>query len=159
MTLNTEKMGTVALVINNDSSNSPLEFKLVAQISDEREIHALEEAIQLGSSNPLEAIQTLREKVTAEDEEFGNYVEELLSRPFVRPEIQSHGLQWLRSKLRIEEFQKCEAEATQVIADFAFKIFKEDPTRTDFILAGPVAKVRIRVFALHDASAIIPKVA
>lgn len=138
------KVGTVALVIRLEQ-DSPV---LVDQFSDDAEINAFESAAQEGTENPLDAVYERRQKLAREDEEFGNYVEDLLSQPFVRPEIQEHGVQWLKSKLKIENFQKCENEASKVIADYAFRVFLEDPSKTDFLLAGPMAKVRIRVLPL-----------
>jgi hypothetical protein len=140
------RTGTVAIVVSYDESQkNPV---LVDRISDDREIAALEVALKTGEEAPLEAIYAMRKKQLQEDEDFGDYVEDLLSKPFVRQEVMEHGVQWLKSKIRIEEYQRTEAEATRVIADYAFKVFLEDPERKDFMLAGPAAKVRIRVFTL-----------
>jgi hypothetical protein len=143
------KTGTVALIISYDGSGSSQPV-LIDSLSDDAEIAMLEAAIQAGEPKPLQTVYDARSRQAKEDEEFGNYVEELLSQPFVRPEIQEHGLQWLRSKMRIEDFQKSEKEATQVITQFAFKTFQERPTRVDFTLAGPKAKVRIKIVTLPE---------
>lgn len=135
-------MGTVALIIAPEKK----EPVLVDCISDESEIAVFQAALEKGETDPLAVVYTKRERQAREEEDFGDYVEELLSRPFVRPEIQHHGLQWLKSKLRIEEFQRSEKEATSIIAQYAFKLYQEQPSRTDFILAGPNAQVRIRIF-------------
>jgi hypothetical protein len=142
------KIGTVALVVRFEGSGP----ELVATLSDDQEIALLESALQQGQPDPISRVEQERERMRREEEEFGDYVEELLSRPFVRPEIQQHGVQWLRSKLRIEKFQKSEREATQIISEYAYRIFRESPWRKDFFLAGPNAKVRIRIFTL-DRSA------
>ncbi len=139
---NTLKTGTVALVVAL-KEGQPV---LLEQLSDDLEITLLEEALQERMKEPLELIYAHRQRQQEEDEEFGDYVERLLSQPAVRPEIQAHGVQWLKSKLKIESFQKSETEASKIIADFAFRLFREDPDKTDFILAGPVAQVRVRVF-------------
>jgi hypothetical protein len=146
--LKNPKIGTVALIIN--PKGDP---ELLDQFSDDREISILEAAFATQEPDPLSIVYSMRQKQCQEDEEFGDYVEELLSQPFVRPEVQEHGVQWLRSKIRIEEYQKCESQATKVIAEYAFKLFKEDPNRTEFILAGPAAKVRIRVFLVPERDA------
>ncbi len=138
------KSATLALVISYDQG-SPV---LIETLSDDREIHLIEGELQKGDSDPLDRLRAHREQVSKEEEEFGDYVEELLSQPFVRPEIQEHGIQWLKSKIRIEEYQRSEVEAARVIADYAYRVFQEDPRRTDFYLAGPTNKVRIRVFVL-----------
>jgi len=142
-----QKVGTVALVVRYEG-DAPT---LLETFSDDREIAILETAVNEGEASPLDIIHAMRARQAKEDEEFGDYVEELLCQPFVRPEIQEHGIQWLKSKIRIEQYQKCEGEATHVIAAYAFKLFIEDPDRVDFLLAGPSAKVRIRVFNLSLA--------
>lgn len=138
------KTGTVALVIRFDQ-NTPV---LLDSLSDDSEIATFEAATVSGQGNPLECVYTLRQKQAKEDEDFGNYVEELLSQPFVRPEIQEHAIHWLKSKIKIEQFQKSEREATQVIAAYAYRVFAENPWRKDFYLAGPNAKVRILVLMM-----------
>ncbi len=145
------KLGTVALVVRYDDRNP--EPVLVEKFSDDHEIATFEAAVQAGANDPVATVYQLRARQAKEDEEFGNYVEDLLSQPFVRPEIQEHGVQWLKSKIRIEEFQKCEAEATQIIAEFALKVFRDDQTRREFVLAGPVAKVKIKIFLMSEKSA------
>ena len=140
------KSGTIALLI---------EFRdqvpvVVDTLSDDQEITLAEAAISEGEVEPLKKVQALRAHQAKEDEEFGNYVEELLSQPFVRPEIQRHGLQWLRSKMRIEQYQRSEREATKVIAEYALQVFRDDPKQTDFVLAGPVAQVRVRILIMRS---------
>ena len=136
------KVATVALVVDYGRS-AP---SLIDIISDDHEIRLLESAYKHGETDPLELVYAHRVKQAQEDDEFGNYVEELLSQPFVRTEIQDHGVQWLKSKLRIEQYQKSEAEAAKVIATYALKIIEEDRAKTDFFLAGPTTMVRVRVF-------------
>ena len=140
------RTGTVALIVRFEKG----EPSLVDSLSDDTEIAVLESAISRGDQEPLAVIQEARERIAMEEEAFGDYVEELLCQSAVRPEVVEHGVQWLKSKLRIEEFQKTEREATRVIAEYAYKIFKENPTRQDFLLAAPTAKVRIRVFSIDD---------
>jgi hypothetical protein len=141
------KIGTVALIVRYDG-NIP---SLVETFSDDREIELFEAALSTGESNPLDSVYEMRARQAKEDEEFGDYVEELLCQPFVKPEIMEHGVQWLKSKMKIEQYQKCELEATKVIAGYAFKLYQEDPQKVDFLLAGPAAKVRVRVFKLPEA--------
>src|SRR5689334_20230271 len=120
------RAGTVALVVREKNGDHLLEGSL----SDEQEIALVQRAIEEGAADPLTTVSEFRARQEQEDEEFANYVEELLSQPFVRPEIQEHGVQWLRSKIRIEEFQKTEEEATRVIAEYAYQIFQKNPKRT-----------------------------
>lgn len=138
------RMSTVALVVRYEGADPVL----LESFSDETEIAIFESAVKGDEEDPLSSVYAMRERQAKEDEEFGNYVEDLLSQPFVRPEIQQHGLQWLKSKMRIEEFQRSERDATNVIAQYAWKLFQENSQRTDFILAGPTAKVRVKVFTL-----------
>ncbi len=142
------KEGTVALVIRFDK-DAPV---LVEYFSDEAEIVVVEDALKAGE-DPILKVQEYRAREAEEDEEFGDYVEDLLSKPFLRPEIQLHGLQWMKSKIRIETFKQTEAQAAKVIAEYAINIFKQDQDKTDFILVGPTAKVRIRVFSVQSVKA------
>ena len=138
------KTGIVALIIGSQDGRSVL----LDQLSDEQEISILERALEDKAREPLDLVYEHRERLAREDEAFGDYVERLLSQPVVRPEVQKHGVQWLRSKQKIETFQKSEVEASKVIADFAFRLYQEEPDRRDFLLAGPAAQVRIRVFQM-----------
>ena len=151
--MSSPKIGTVALVVSLENES----LKLVETFSDDREIAAFESALGLGA-NPLEKVYELREKQAKEDDDFGNYVEDLLSQPFVRPEIQEHGVAWLKSKIRIEEYQKCELEAAQIIANYAFNRFQQSPEVKEFLLVGPVAKVKIRVFTIQESAQALPSV-
>lgn len=140
------KVATVALVVEGKTP------ALVDVISDDHEISLLESSSKAGEANPLEQVYEFRKRQSAEDEQFGEYVEELLSQPFVRSEIQEHGVQWLKSKIRIEEFQKSEVEAANVIAQYAMRILTDNPQKTDFFLAGPKTMVRVRVFSVSRLS-------
>ncbi len=140
------KSAIVGLVVDYENE-SP---RLLEIISDDREIAVIESACEEGDSDPLQKLEQGRQKAAVEEEEFANYVEELLSQPFLRPEIQAHGVQWLKSKSKIEQYQRNEAEAAKIIADYAFKVFVEDPSKTDFFLVGPSTQVRIRVFSLRE---------
>lgn len=141
------KAATLALVVRYDGETPAL----LETVSDDREITLLESAFDQGESDPLKAVHEHRLRSKQEEDEFGDYVEELLSQPYLRPEIQQHGLQWLKSKIRIEQYQKTEAEAAKTIADFAFRMYAEDPKMTDFSLAGPATIIRIRVFVVPKA--------
>ncbi len=141
------KVGTVALVVGYKEKKAVL----LDYFSDDREIAVFESALYSGENKPLQYVYQVRKQTQKEDEEFGNYIEELLSRPFIKPDIQEHGVKWLKSKLRVEQYQKTEAEAAQVIAEYAFKLFQENPARKEYFLAGATAQVKIRVFTLeHD---------
>lgn len=142
------RQGVVALVVL-DQEGIP---QLVEALSDELEIEILELALQEGESDPLSLIYRRRERQTREDESFGNYVEELLSQPVVKPEVQDHAVQWLKSKMKIEGYQRTESEATRVIADYAYRLFMDNRARKDFVLAGPKAQVRVRIFELRQAA-------
>jgi hypothetical protein len=148
------KMGTVAVVLATDPETEQQReardlVKWVETFSDEREIHTLERAIEEGNPFPLQSVYEFRARAAREDEEFGDYVEDLLTQKSVRPEVQSHGVAWLRSKLKIDEFRRQEREAAEVIANFALNKYKEDPQLHDFVLAGPGVQVRIRIFKVR----------
>jgi len=146
------KVSTVALVLSVDSG-LPL---LVEALHDEYEIEFMEIAIRSGQLNALQQIHEHRDRINKQENEFGDYVEELLSQPFLRREIQTHGVQWLKSKIKIEKYQKTENEAVQVISDYAYNLYKNDPGRTDFFLASPMSQIRIRIFVLPSSVAVAP---
>jgi hypothetical protein len=141
-------LGNIALVIAHQEEK-PI---LLDVISDEKEIEILDSAVRAGEKDPLQIVLAFRQQQEGEDDEFGEYVEEILSQPFVKPELQQHGVRWLKSKMKIEHFQKKEADAAKIIAGYAFKLFAENPNKTDFIISGPTAAVRIRVFVLASDS-------
>lgn len=151
------KMGTVAVVLasqsdeNDGDSSDSSAVHWVETFSDEREISALEAAIEAGNPFPLQTVYDFRDRFAKEDEEFGDYVEELLCQKVIRPEVQSHGLAWLRSKLKIEQYRQQEKDAAEVIAHFALSKLNDDPNLEDFVLAGPGVQVRIRIFKVQMA--------
>jgi hypothetical protein len=145
----TPKTGTVALIVRRPSHPED-SCELVETISDEREIRLLEEAILEGHEDPLRVVYEARTLQEKEDEEFGDYVEDLLCRGVVRPEIQMHGVAWLKSKIRIEQFQRHEKEAARVISQYAFQHYLSKPDLTDFLIAGPQAQVRVRIFEFEE---------
>ncbi len=132
---------TIALIVAKNQG----ELVLAETLTDSDEILELELALMNEDPQPLKRVHEFRSKKTSEDEEFADFVEGLLSQPFVKPEVQEHAVQWFKSRTKIESFQKAEDEASRVIAQYAFQVFVKDATRTDFLLAGPKAKVRIRV--------------
>jgi hypothetical protein len=153
------KVGVVALIIvvpphfeereaSQRSHRPHLSPILIDQISDEREIQVFEEALASGAPHPLTVLRNHREKEALEDEEFGRYVEDLLCQPFLKPEIQRHGVEWLKSRIKIEQFREQERRAAASIAEYAFQLYLEDPDQQDYLLAGPNAQVRIRIFEI-----------
>jgi signal recognition particle GTPase len=138
------KTSTIALIIVYENGVPCL----LETLWDENEVEFLEASLRSGSANPLPEIYQLREKQEKQDTEFGDYIEELLCRPFINPQVQRQGIQWLRSKIKIEKYQLSEQNAARIIAEYAYKIFKEDSTKLDFFLASSKNQVRIRVFIL-----------
>jgi hypothetical protein len=150
------KTATVALVIRFDESLSASSrgHALDTIICDDQEISVFESAYSQGKPDPMAEVAEHRARIAREDDEFGDYVEQLLSRPFVKPEIQEHGVQWLKSRIRVEQFQRTEAEAAKVIGDYAYRLFIENQQLSDFFLSGPHTRVRVRIFVVgRDASA------
>lgn len=137
---------TIALAVHL-RKDGPL---LVDVFSDSREILLLESAVLVGEADPLRVVYEHRDKLAREDEEFSNYVENLLSQPFLRSEIQEHGVQWLKSRIRIERYQRDERDAARIIAEYALEVFRSTREKTDFLLAGPRTEVRIRIFVLEN---------
>lgn len=150
------KIGTVAVVLatENQRDSKHLESDMrtehwVETFSDEREIHQLELAIEAAEPYPLQCVYKWRERAEKEDTEFGDYVEDLLTQPSTRAEVQAHGVAWLKSKLKIDQFRQQEKEAAEVIANYALTQYEKNPEMTDFVLAGPGVQVRIRIFKIR----------
>ena len=143
---NQPRQGTIALCVRTKEGKP----EFLEAISDDDEIALLENALQDRMNDPLETVRAFREQRKIEDEKFGDYVEDLLSQPFLRPQVQEQAVQWLRSKIRIEEFQQSETEATKVIAAYAYQVFCDNPEKKDFTLLGKSAAVRIRVFDVEE---------
>jgi hypothetical protein len=138
------KTATVALVIRIDGE-AP---SLAEIVSDDQEIEILETAFADQNRDALAEIQEHRRRIAREDDEFGDYVEQLLCQPFAKCEIQEHGVEWMKSRIRIEQFQKTETAAARVIGDYAYKLFSENRQLKDFFLSGPNTRVRVRIFVL-----------
>ncbi len=139
-----DQQPTIAIVVTRQGG-TPV---LAEIITSGEEILELELAMVNREPEPLKKVQEFRMKQLMEDEEFADFVEGLLSQPFVKPDVQAHAVQWFKSRSKIEAFQKAEEDASKVIAQYAFNVFVNDPSKTDFLLAGPKAKVRIRVLDL-----------
>jgi hypothetical protein len=135
---------TIAIVVTRNGG----EPVLADTLTSPEEILELEMAMINREPEPLKRVEAFRVKQKTEDEEFADYVEHLLSQPFLKPEVQDHAVQWFKSRSKIETYQKAEDEASRVIAQYAFQVFSDDPSKTDFLLAGPKARVRIRVIDL-----------
>lgn len=142
------KAATIALAVEF-RDNKPV---LLETLADSREIGILESSLELRDGDPLKKVHAFREEQSREDEEFSNYVEDLLSKPFLKTEIQTHGVRWLKSRIRIEKLQKEEALAATVIARYALQILSHERELRDFCLAGANAHVRVRVFVLSEGS-------
>ncbi len=139
------KMGTVAIILTQDEDVD----HWIDTFSDEREISALEGAIEKGESFPLEKVYALREDQEEEESEFGDFVENLLSNQCTRSEVQAHGVAWLKSKIRIEKFKKQEQDAAEIIAQYALKKYQQQPDLKDFILSGQGVEVRVKIFSVR----------
>lgn len=138
---------TIALIVSSINSDQPT---LKEALTSADEILELELALRNADPDPLQRVHDYRSKQQIDDEEFADFVESLLSQPFVKPEVQEHAVQWFKSRAKIEAYQKAEDNASKTIALYAFEIYRNNPTKTDFFLAGPKAKVRIRVIELRE---------
>jgi hypothetical protein len=144
--MKTAEQPTIAIVVTRHGG----EPVLTETLTSAEEILELEMALLSQDPEPLKRVQLYREKMKAEDEDFADFVEGVLSQPFVKQDVQEHAVQWFKSRAKIESFQKAEDEASRVIAQYAFQVFSEDPAKTDFLLAGPKARVRIRVIEIFE---------
>ncbi|MBS1959981.1 MAG: hypothetical protein JST80_10945 [Bdellovibrionales bacterium] len=123
---------------------------LTETLTSSEEILELELAIMNQDPEPLKRVHDFRAKQVADEEEFADFVEGLLSQPFVKPEVQEHAVQWFKSRSKIETYQKAEDDASRIIANYAFQIYCSDSAKIDFMLAGPRAKVRVRIIDLTE---------
>jgi hypothetical protein len=141
---------TIAIVVTR-TGGEPV---LTETLTSAEEILELEMALIDRDPEPLKRVYSFRDRQKGEEEDFADFVEGILSQPFLKPEVQEHAVQWFKSRTKIETYQKAEYEASRVIAQYAFQVFSGDPRKTDFMLAGPKARVRIRVIDLsvYDAS-------
>ena len=142
--MKTAEQPTIAIVVTRQGG----EPVLAETLTSTEEILEMELAIHNRDPEPLRRLQEYRTRHSSEEEEFADFVEGLLSQPFVKPDVQDHAIQWFKSRAKIEAFQKAEDEASRVIAHYAFQVFVQDQEKTDFLLAGPKARVRIRIIDL-----------
>ncbi|MBC7397367.1 MAG: hypothetical protein H7333_07975 [Bdellovibrionales bacterium] len=142
--MKTPEQAMIAIVVTRDGG-APV---LAETLTSSEEILELELAMMNREPEPLKRVHDFRQKASSEDEEFADFVEGLLSQPFVKPDVQSHAVQWFKSRTKIEAYQKAEDDASRVIAQYAFQVFTSDSSKVDFLLAGPKAKVRIKVIDL-----------
>jgi len=138
---------TIALIVSHEQGEPVLADTLTSL----EEILELELAMMNRDPEPLKRVLEYRLKQVSEEEEFADFVEGLLSQSFVKPDVQEHAVQWFKSRAKIESYQKAEDDASRVIALYAFQVYRNDPGRTDFLLAGPRAKVRIKVIDLDQS--------
>jgi hypothetical protein len=138
---------TIALIVSRNQG----EPVLTDTLTSSEEILELELAMMSRDPEPLRRVQEFRSKQSNEEEEFADFVEGLLSQSFVKPDVQEHAVQWFKSRAKIESYQKAEDDASRVIALYAFQVFMKDQGRTDFMLAGPRARVRIKVIDLDQS--------
>lgn len=143
-----KKAGTVALLVGVQNNS----HTLIEAISDQAEILLIEDAVRQGVTDPVELLEIYRSQQLREEEDFGDYVEDLLIQGGVSPDVRQHAVQWFRSKAKIDQFKKMEQDATAVIAKYAYELFQSDPKCVDFTLAGPHAEVRVRVIQIGTRS-------
>lgn len=144
--MKTAEQPTIAIVVTRHGG----EPVLTETLTSSEEILEMELAIQSRDPEPLKRLQEFRSKQHSEEEEFADFVEGLLSQPFVKPDVQEHAVQWFKSRAKIEAYQKAENEASRVIALYAFQVYASDSSKVDFMLAGPRARVRVRVIDLSS---------
>ena len=134
------KIHTIALVI---LPHSPTRFDI---LQDESEIESFENALRLGEVYPIHEIIHRRELISQKENLQADYIEELLCLPSTSPCIKNQGILWLNSKIKLDSHRRAETEAAQIIANYAFQIYENDPSRTDLLLSGPKSQVRVRIF-------------
>lgn len=142
------RTGTVAIILAVENG----EEVWMDTVSDETEIQLLEQAIHKGVQEPLQILLHHRTNTLQKDENFGDFVENLLVKQRVSEDMKKHGVAWFESWHRIREYKKQEKEAAQTIAEFGLKIYQRDPSLKDFQIEAPGSKVRIRILHLPEQS-------
>ncbi|MEO5971409.1 MAG: hypothetical protein ABIQ95_15905 [Bdellovibrionia bacterium] len=143
------KTSNIALIVSLQQ-DPPV---LIDTLTSDVEINFLEASLQKGEPDPLAEIYRYRSHVEKQESEFGDYVEELLSKPFLEVLMQRQAVQWLRSKIKMEQFQKQEQFAAKLISDYAYKLFTTEPARNDFFIESTHFRVRVRIFTLPKVRA------
>ncbi len=136
------KTSQVALLVSSHAG-APV---LVEFVSEDSEINWVEVAVHGGEKNLIACLFEYRAQLENEENQFADYVEELLSHPFLRKKIQRQGVQWFKSRIKIHQYQQAERKAMQFIVDYAYKIFLTQPHQRDFVLTTSTHQVRVRVF-------------
>ena len=125
---------------------------LVDILQEEEEILFMERTFseQISLEDSLQIIQHNRLRNAQKDEEFDDQVENLVCYPFQRPEVIQQGVHWFNSKFKEQENKIRLRFAAEVIAQHALEVFMKEPKQTDFILEGPIAQVRVRIFLFSE---------
>jgi len=134
--------GTVLILLGRDEEGRP---KILESVSDDPEILLVEEALAEHHPDPVTVVRQRRQELENEEEAFADYIEGLLSAPACGIQLQRHAVLWFRSRIDLEAYRRAEIEARRVIVDFAFRLYCEDPSQTDFTLASPQAEVRVLI--------------
>jgi arginine deiminase len=137
------KTTQIALIVLLD----PAGPMLVDTLTDGDEIEFYDLSLQ-EETNPLAKIYRHRHWVEQQDEELADYLEQVLCKPFPEILFQRQATRWFRMKMRIEQFQRKEKEAAQVIADYAYRVFLDEPDRSEFYIESDHHRVRVRVFTI-----------
>ncbi len=144
------KTHTIALVISENTSQNDDPIARFDVLQDAYEIEYLEKAIQLGERQPMQEIINRRALIHEQEDLQADYIEDILCKPFAGPKVKTQGLLWFESKIKLDRHRQAETDAALVIADYAYQIYQNDPSRTDLLLSGPKSQVRVRIFRLAN---------
>jgi hypothetical protein len=138
------KTTQIALIITQEQGSPVLRDTLTS----DSEIEFLIASMAKGELDPLGEIHRYRSHVEQQQTIFGDYVEDLLSKPFVEGSLQQQALKWLGAKIKIDQFQLQEKAAAKIISDYAYKLFKVEPAKNDFFIESAHFRIRVRIFTL-----------
>jgi hypothetical protein len=139
-------VGRVLILITRYSEG---QLQIADSISDDPEFSFVQQMLSKKHPNPLEAIRQRRRVQYLEEEAFADYIESLVSAPGCALDVRDHAGRWFLSRIHLEKYRQAEAEARQVIVDYAFRVFLSDPNQTDFILASAHAQVRVLIHVVE----------
>jgi hypothetical protein len=140
-------LGRVLILIARDSNGT---LQVLDSVSEDPEVSFVEQVLAKNHPNPIEALRQRRRLQEQEDEAFADYIENRVSAPSCTFEIREHAGKWFRSRIHLEQYKKSEAEAREVIVNYAFRVFLSDTSQRDFILASAQAQIRILIYVVEN---------
>jgi hypothetical protein len=140
---------TLALVVRKREKK----IEWLDTLSQESEILFFEALLGAGVQDPLLDLAVKREQERQSEDDFANYVEDLVVKPGLKPEVREQAVQWFYSRIRIEKYEAQEKQAAAVVARVALQLYQEHPAQVDFTLSSERSEIRVKIFDLGRVQA------